>query len=105
MCGSDVIGGFDSHAFPPIRRETPSKSGVFCYIADWLKLSKNGNLCHYIATLNLRMARFAMKYINESSGFMQSVCYRVSYYNMYTLACNEHRHSQSAWSEIWLSVK
>jgi len=33
------------------------------------------------------------------------VCYPVSYYNMYTLACNEHSQSQSAWSEIWLPVK
>ena len=49
------------------------------------------------------MARFAMKYINESSRFMQSACWGASYYNMYTLVCNEYSHSQSAWSEIWRS--
>ena len=85
--------------------KNPHLLRVFCYIASWLKLSKNGNLCHYIATLNLKMARFAMKYINESSRFMQSACWGASYYNMYTFACNEYSHSQSAWSEIWLPVK
>ena len=56
-------GGFDSHTFPPIREETPCKSGVFAFIASWLKLSKNGNLCHYIATLNLKLARIDIKYV------------------------------------------
>ena len=69
--------------FRQLRGETPFKSGVFCYIADWLKLSKNGNLCHYIATVNLKLARFAMKYINESAGFMQPTSQTISY-NIYT---------------------
>ena len=47
--------------FRHLRGETPFLCGVFAFIADWLKLSKNGNLCHYIATLNLKLARIAIK--------------------------------------------
>ena len=49
--------------FRHLRGETLCNSGVFAFIAGWLKLSKNGNLCHYIATLNLKLARIAIKYV------------------------------------------
>ena len=34
MCRVKLTDGFDPHALPPIRIETPFKSGVFNYFAD-----------------------------------------------------------------------
>ena len=37
VSGSNVIGGFDSHAFPPIKKRNPvCKSDFFVIIASWL---------------------------------------------------------------------
>ena len=47
--------------FRQLEEKPRLKAGFLLSIADWLKLSKNGNLCHYIATLNLKLARIAIK--------------------------------------------
>jgi len=43
-------GGFDSHAFPPIRRETPSKSGVFAFPEPGSLLLKNLPIMPFLGT-------------------------------------------------------
>ena len=45
VSGSNVIGGFDSHAFPPIEKRNPvEKWGFFCALSDMDSYQKTSHL-------------------------------------------------------------